>query len=203
MIVAKGLRLGFSDLEKTIAEKEWLCGPSNCITGFIFDGFLRAAIQNSSAIRFSYTIPGENNTESVVDLIGSMAGFDMALKAGSTDPFGRMEVAKAAAETLKEQPKPVEKKNDKKAEIAAPPAPVKMAEAKPEKVVNVASEKAATPKLDVVAEAKPVKVDAEPKKVEWVKPVKIAEAKPQRVAENRPKKRHSPEHPRRPRNQLY
>lgn len=188
LIVAKGVRLGFSDLEKTIAEKDWLCSPTACITGFVFDGFLRAAIANSSSIRFSYATAGENSTEVPVDLIGSMTGFDMALKAGSTDPFGRLEVAKAAAETTKEQPKQAEKKNDKKAEITPPPAPVQLADAKPEKVIEAVAEK-------VVA--------AKPETVEAAKPEKVAEAKPQRVAENRPKKRHAAERPRPPRNQLY
>lgn len=187
LVAAKGVRLGFSDLEKTIGEKDWLCSPSACLTGFVFDGFLRAAIANSSSIRFSYATAGENNTEIPVDLIGSMTGFDLALKAGSTDPFGRLEVAKAAAEAPKEQPKPAEKKNDKKAEIAAPPAPVQLAEAKPEKVIEAVPEK--------VAAAKPETANA-------AKPVKVADAKPQRVAEHRPKKRQVSERPK-PRNQLY
>lgn len=144
MVVSKGLRLGFSDLEKTIPEKEWLCNPSACITGFVFDGFLQAAIANSPAIRFSFT-KMQDSTEIPIDLLGSMSGFDLALKSGSTDPFGRLEVSKAAAsaaEAPKEQ-KPAEKKIDKKAEAPVPPVTEKLAEAKPQKAVEAKPQRVA------------------------------------------------------------
>lgn len=133
LVKDKGLRMGFSNLEKTIPAQEWLCSPSACITGFLFEGFLQAAIAHSQSVRFTYSIAGEGDKETTVDLVGSMVGFDMAIKAGATDPFGRLEVAQPA----KQPPKKEELKSEK--------APDKKADAKPVAAANT----------DKVADARP------------------------------------------------
>jgi invasion protein IalB len=97
MVLASGLRLGFAELEKTIPEAEWFCTAQTCITGFPFEGFLQAAIQSSQEVSFSFSVRSNDDKKTDVRLIGSMQGFSDAVKAATTDPFGKDIVQNAVA----------------------------------------------------------------------------------------------------------
>lgn len=86
--VQTGLRIGFSGLEKTISGSEWTCGASGCLASFPFEGFVQAAITNSSNINFSYRVKQDTGFEDV-KVTSSMGGFSQALDAAAKDPFGK------------------------------------------------------------------------------------------------------------------
>ena len=132
MVTGKGMRMAFSGLEKTIGKDEWLCGPAACLTGFMFEGFLQAAIANAADVRFTFTAKSPDDKEMPVELLGSMNGFALALKAGATDPFGKMVVAQKANQAeVKEVPKEADKPQDQKAAAPAAQKPETLADAKP------------------------------------------------------------------------
>lgn len=82
---AKGLRMKFSGLEKTLGKENFVCSPQSCIGGFLFEGFVQEAITKSADIGF--VIPRLKGEP--VSMTLSMTGFTEALDAGARDPFGR------------------------------------------------------------------------------------------------------------------
>jgi hypothetical protein len=103
--VSKGMRLSFSGLEKTLPASQWQCNGKLCVTSFEFEGFIQAAITNSSEVGFSYSIRGDDGKTNDITLVGPMDGFKRALNAASVDPFGREALASAqeAKEATKEK----------------------------------------------------------------------------------------------------
>lgn len=88
----KGLRMKFSELEKKIGKEHFACSPQSCIGGFLFEGFVQAAI--SKTPDFGFEVPRVNAEP--VSLQFSMIGFTDALDAAARDPFGRDVSAKVA-----------------------------------------------------------------------------------------------------------
>jgi invasion protein IalB len=97
-VLSSGLRLGFAELEKTIPEAEWFCTAQTCITGFPFEGFVQAAIQSSQEVSFSFSVRTNDDKEIDLRLVGNMQGFADAVKAATTDPFGKDIVQNAVVE---------------------------------------------------------------------------------------------------------
>lgn len=95
-----GLRISFSGLEKTIEKDEFRCTPTFCISGFPFEGFVQSAITQSSRIGFSYTALGFNPSEEekAIKITMKMDGYEQALNAAGTDPYGTVVSTKAAKE---------------------------------------------------------------------------------------------------------
>lgn len=83
--VDKGLRLKFSELEKTLGKENFACTSDHCIGGFFLEGFVQEAILGSRYIGF--VIPVKNDPEQV-EIALAMSGFDDAIQAAK-DPFGR------------------------------------------------------------------------------------------------------------------
>lgn len=156
-VADKGLRMGFSGLEKVIGGNDWRCSASGCVAAFPFDGLLQPAIMSAQVVKFGYSIKDDAGAETEVSAVGSMAGFAQALDAGSKDPFGKTVVA--------ESPKDKEpvKKNDKKAALTPAKAPVQTAKLTPAKKP-----------VQPVQTAKVINSHRNPK------PVTVAVVKPQR-----------------------
>lgn len=142
MMTARGMKLSFSGLEKAISEKEWFCSEGACVTGFAFDGFVQAAIMHSEAITFEYSI-NTNEGEKVIELAGTMVGFEEAVSAGAADPFGETKYREAAAKRADEEKKAAAEGSKKKSELkpvaAAPkasPSAKRAAPKRPEKAAT-------------------------------------------------------------------
>lgn len=112
--VKKGMRLSFSELEKTLPEQDWICTGSMCLSSFSYEGFLQAAITNSPDVKFSFTMKSPEGASEPIEFTGPMDGFTRALHAAASDPFGREALAKAAVAKPKQKP----------AEVNAKPSPV-------------------------------------------------------------------------------
>nr|WP_181377343.1 invasion associated locus B family protein [Ochrobactrum sp. LM19] len=80
-----GLRMKFSGLEKTIDPSHFVCSQRACVGGFLFEGFVQAAIMESERIGFSF----DRKNGGTVTLEGSMQGLKLALDAARRDPYGR------------------------------------------------------------------------------------------------------------------
>ncbi|WP_408914484.1 invasion associated locus B family protein [Brucella pseudogrignonensis] len=120
---SKGMQLSFSGLEKTIPANEWTCNDRICITSIEFDGFIQAAITNSSEVRFHYSIVSNDEHSHEIELSGPMDGFKRALKAASADPFGR-EVLASTQDAKRPQVKtvkPVVKARETKRTVSTVP----------------------------------------------------------------------------------
>lgn len=113
LVIARGMKLSFSGLDKAISEQEWFCNEGACVTGFAFDGFVQAAIMHSEGIAFEYSIKTDEG-EKVIDLSGTMAGFEEAVSAGATDPFGETKYREAAAKRAGEEKKAAAESSKKK-----------------------------------------------------------------------------------------
>lgn len=125
LVTARGMKLSFSGLNKAISENEWFCSEGACVTGFAFDGFIQAAIMHSEGIAFEYAIKTDDG-EKVVDLTGTMVGFEEAVSAGATDPFGETKYREAAAKRADEEKKAAAESSKKKTELTPAAATPKL-----------------------------------------------------------------------------